>query len=60
MATKEVVATSSKTLTVRIVDHGTDQIVVFDKFQIDAFLLESVQARFNEIYPYLLACCEYT
>ena len=41
-------------------DHGTDQTIVFGKFQVDAFLLESVQARFNEVLPYLLAYCEYT
>ena len=40
--------------------HSDDFMIVLDKFKVDAWLFESVQAHFNEILPYLLNDREYT
>lgn len=40
--------------------HSQDTVIVLDKFKVDTWLYESVQARLNEILPYLLKDRDYT
>ena len=40
--------------------HPQDFMILLGKFKVDSWLLESVQARLNEILPYLLKGRDYT
>ncbi len=40
--------------------HPDDTIIVLDKFKVDTWLFETVQAHFNDILPYLLQGQDYT
>jgi len=40
--------------------HSQDFMVLLDKFKVDTWLFESVQAHFKDVLPYLLQGSEYT